>query len=76
MDSSPLSDVGLVKNVSQYVGCHFFPTDSFLCLTEDFSFIRFHLSIVDLKRLSHWCFVQGIFLCANVFHAISHFLLF
>jgi hypothetical protein len=34
LDISPQLDLGLVKIFSQSVGCHFFLTDSFLCIKE------------------------------------------
>jgi hypothetical protein len=48
-DINPLSDVGLVKIFSQVVGyCFVLLTVSF-ALQKLFNFIRFHLSIVDLR---------------------------
>ena len=38
LDISPLSDVGLVKIFSQFVGCHFVLLTMFFCLTEALQF--------------------------------------
>ena len=46
LNISPLSDVRLVKIFSQSVGCSFCPIDTVLCLTEAFSFMRSHLSMI------------------------------
>ena len=75
LDISLLSDVGLVKIVSQSVGC------CFVLLTVSFSlwrlcnFMRSHLLIfffiLEHKPLVS---VQELSPCANVFEAIPHFL--
>ena len=44
LDISPLSDVGLVKILSQSVGCHFCLLDSVLSLTEN---LQFHEVPID-----------------------------
>jgi hypothetical protein len=44
LDISPLSDVGMVKFLSQSIGSLFCLIDSVLCLTNLF---QFHISVVD-----------------------------
>jgi hypothetical protein len=71
LDITPLSDMGLVKIFPQSVGsCFVLVTVSF-DLQMLFSFMRFHLLILDL---SHWCSVDEVVSCADEFKAISHFL--
>ena len=55
LDINPLSDVGLVKILSQLVGCHFVLLTVSLVIQRLFSFMRSHLSIVYL-----WSRVTGI----------------
>ena len=49
MDISPLLNIGLVKIFSQSVGCHFVLLTVSFALQKLFSFMRSHLSIVDLR---------------------------
>jgi len=49
LDISPLSDAGLVKIFSQSVGCLFVLMTLSFALQKLFSFMRSHLSILDLK---------------------------
>jgi hypothetical protein len=49
LDISPLSDIGLVKIFSQTIACHFVLLTVFFALQKLCNFVRFHLSIHDLK---------------------------
>jgi len=49
MDISPLSDIGLVKIFSQFVACCFVLMTVFFALQKLCSFMRSHLSILDLR---------------------------
>ena len=49
LDISPLSDVGLVKIFSQFVGCHFVLLTVSFALQKLCNFVRSHLSILDLR---------------------------
>ena len=53
------SDVGLVKIFPQSVGFCFILLTVFFAL-KIFSFMRCHLSVVDLRSPSHWCFVKEV----------------
>jgi hypothetical protein len=48
-DISPLSDAALVKIFSQSVGCYFALLTMSFAVQKLCSFMRFHLSIVDLR---------------------------
>jgi hypothetical protein len=54
-----LKKYNLVKVFSQFVGCHFVLS---FALQKLFSFMRSHLSIVDLS-LGHWCCTGNFPLC-------------
>jgi len=49
LDISPLSDVVLVKNFSQSVGCCFVLLMVSFALQKLYNFMKSHLSIVNLK---------------------------
>jgi hypothetical protein len=49
LDISPILDVGLIKISSQSVGCHFFLLTGSFVLQKLCSFMRFYLSIDDLR---------------------------
>ena len=49
LDISPLSDVGLVKIFSQFVGCRFVLLMVSFALQKLCNFMRSHLSILDLR---------------------------
>uniref|UniRef100_A0A8C6GPC2 Uncharacterized protein n=1 Tax=Mus spicilegus TaxID=10103 RepID=A0A8C6GPC2_MUSSI len=49
LDTSPLSDVGLVKIFSQSVGCHFVLLTVSFALQKFCNFMRSHLLILDLR---------------------------
>jgi hypothetical protein len=72
LDISPLSDLGLVKILSQ----SFYIIDSVFCLTEA---LRFHeVPFVNSRSYStsHRCSIQEFFPCAHIFEAFPHFLLY
>jgi hypothetical protein len=70
LDVSPLSDVGLVNIFPQYVGCHFNILTVFFALQKLFSFMRSHLSIVDLRA---WAIgvlfgkISPVLMCSRLF---------
>ena len=68
LDISLLSDLGLIKILSQSV--------SGFCLTEVLQF--YEVPFVDSRSysISHWCSVREFFPCAHIFEAFSHFLLY
>ena len=49
VDINPLSDVGLVKIFSQFVGRHFVLLTVSFALQRLYNFMRSHLSILDLR---------------------------
>jgi hypothetical protein len=49
LDISPLSGVGLFKILSQTVGCHFALFTVSFAVQKLCNFMRFHLSILDLR---------------------------
>jgi hypothetical protein len=49
LDINPLQDVGLVKVFCQSVGAHLVLLTVSFVLQKLFSFMRFHLSIVELR---------------------------
>ena len=49
LDISPLSDVGVVKIFSQFVGCHFVLLTVSFALQKLYNFMTSHLSILDLR---------------------------
>ena len=49
LNSSPLSDLELVKIFSQSVGCYFVLLTVSFALQKCFSFVMFHLLVVDLS---------------------------
>jgi hypothetical protein len=73
LDTSPLSDLGLVKILSQSVGGLFvLLTVSFALQTLQF----YELPFVDSQfyRTSHCCSIQEFPPCAHIFEAFPHFL--
>jgi len=69
LDISLLSDLGLMAIISQSVGNGFVLFTVSFALQKLFSFMRSHLSTVDLEA---WASVQEIVSCTSVFKAISH----
>ena len=49
LDNSPLWDKGLVKIISQFIGCCFVLLKVSFALQKLFNFMRSHLSVVDIK---------------------------
>jgi hypothetical protein len=49
LDIRSLSDLGLEKNLSPIVGCHFVLLTVLFALQKVFSFMRSHLLILDLS---------------------------
>ena len=76
LDISPLSDLGLVKILSQSVGGLFVLLTVSFALQKLFSFIRSHLSILNLTAQAIALLFRNFFLCAHVFEAFPHFLLY
>ena len=74
LDISPLSDLGLVKILSQFVGGLFVLLTVSFALQKLCSFMRSHLSILDL--IAQACSIQKFFPCAHIFEAFPHFLLY
>jgi hypothetical protein len=76
LDINPLSDLGLVKVLYQSVGGRFVLLNSVFCLTETLKF--YEVLFVDSRSYSksHCCSVQQFFLCAHIFEAFPHFLLY
>ena len=65
LDISPLSDVGLVKILSQFGGCHFVLLTVSFALQKLCNFMRSHLLTLV---------VQEIFPCAHVPKSLPHLL--
>jgi hypothetical protein len=71
----PLSDLGLVKIISQSVDGLFVLWTISFALQKLCNFMRSHLSILDLKSTSNCFSIQEFFPCAHIFEAFPHFLL-
>jgi hypothetical protein len=74
LDINPLSDLGLVKILSQSVGGLFvLLTLSFALQTEALQF--YEVPFVNSRSYStcHYCSVQEFFPCAHIFEAFPHF---
>ena len=74
LDISPLSDLGEVKILSQSVGGLFVLLMVSFALQKLCSFMRSHLSILDLTAQT--CSIQKISPCGHIFKAFPHFLLY
>ena len=71
---SPLLDAGLVKIFSQSVGYQFVLLTMSFALQKLSSFMRSHLSILDLRAWAIGVLFRKFPPCGNEFNALSHFL--
>jgi hypothetical protein len=76
LEIRPLSDLGLVKILSQSVGGLFCLIDGVFCLTEALQFYEVPFVDSQSHSTSHCCSVQEFFPCAHIFEAFPHFLLY
>jgi hypothetical protein len=76
LDISPLSDLGLVKILSQSVGGLFCLIVSVLCLREAFQFYEVPFVNSRFYSISHCCSIQEFSPSAHILEAFLHFLLY
>jgi hypothetical protein len=76
LDISPLSDLGLVKILSQFVGGLFVLLTVSFALQKLRNFMRSLLSILDLTAQAIAVLFRNFFPCAHIFEAFPHFLLY
>jgi hypothetical protein len=76
LDISPLSDLGLVKILSQSVGGLFVLLIVSFALQKPCNFMRSHLLILDLTAQAVAVLFRNFFPCAHIFETFPHFLLY
>ena len=76
LDISPLSDLGLVKTLSQSVGGLFVLLTVSFALQKLCNFMRSHLSILDLTAQATTVLFRNFPPCAHIFEAFPLFLLY
>ena len=76
LDITPLSDLGLVKIFSQYVGCPSVLLTVSFALQKLCNFMKSHLSILDLTAQDIGVLFRNFFPCAHMFSALPHSLLY
>ena len=76
LDISPLSDLGLVRILTQSVGGLFVLLTVAFALQNLCNFMRFHLLILDLIAPAIAVLFRIFFPCAHIFEAFPHFLLY
>jgi hypothetical protein len=76
LEISPLSDLVYVKILSQSVGVLFVLFTLSFALPKLCSFMRSHLSILDLTAHAIAVLFRNFFPCAHLFEAFPHFLLY